>query len=197
MTVPRAASAAAATAALLALGLLAACATPGPPAPPGWKTERWQAGFGSWAQGGLGVAYDLHMPRDYAFQQKCGTAWIADAADGPEFAIRLSFAPNAIDRQRDFETYLKEDATRSSDAPIVFERKTAYAVGGQPFERENFTLGTARGFWLDGPSLSIIADLRDPRDAATDERIVASLRRVTGYGWSDLLSRRIPGLLGC
>jgi hypothetical protein len=24
--------------------------------PPGWKTERWQAGFGSWARGGYGVA---------------------------------------------------------------------------------------------------------------------------------------------
>ena len=56
--------------------------------PPGWKTERWQAGFGSWASGGYGVAYDISMPKDYSFQQKCGNAWVSDDPD--EFRLQRS-----------------------------------------------------------------------------------------------------------
>lgn len=76
-----------------------------PAAPAGWKTERWEAGFGSWSRGGFGVAYDVQMPNAYDFQQKCGTAWISDNVDGPDFTIRMSFRPRPKDRQDDFNDY--------------------------------------------------------------------------------------------
>ncbi len=187
-----------------------------PAAPAGWKTERWQAGFGSWGQGGFGVAYDIQMPNAYDFQQKCGTAWISDDVDGPDFAIRLSFRPAPKDRQHDFDDFLTHDSTRYYDvspSSIKIDEKSPYSFAAEQMSRQNFALenvrfleppdessaqhGTVRGFWLDGRNLSIISDMRDPKRLAINERIVASARRVSGYGMLDLVSDSIPGLLGC
>ena len=187
-----------------------------PAAPAGWKTERWEAGFGSWSRGGFGVAYDVQMPNAYDFQQKCGTAWISDNVDGPDFTIRMSFRPRPKDRQDDFNDYLAHDASQNYQADrssISFSQTSSFRFGSEPVSRLNFELknvrfledaagapaksGTVRGFWLDGRNLSIIADLRDPERFAVNERIVASARRVSGYGLLDLIRDDIPGLLGC
>ncbi len=202
---------------VLFLGSLGFCESASrPAAPAGWKTERWQAGFGSWGRGGFGVAYDLQMPQAYDFRQKCGTAWISDDADGPEFAIRLSFRPVAKDRQDDFDDYLAHDGAQNyqrAPSSIAFGKKATERFAGEQLSRLNFELGnvrflesagesaaqagTVRGFWLDGGRLSIISDLRDPQRFAVNERIVASARRTTGYGLLDLLQDDVPGLLGC
>jgi hypothetical protein len=178
--------------------------------PPGWKTERWQAGFGSWASGGYGVAYDISMPKDYDFQQKCGIAWITDDVDGPDFDARLSFLPDPKDRKRDFEAYLKEDAGRYYEADgsaVKISAKPNFSAGGLQLSRLDFTLdnakapdagsGRATGLWLEGEKLSIIADLRDRERSEINERIVGSIRKASGYGFTELLARTIPGLMGC
>ena len=136
--------------------------------PPGWKTERWQAGFGSWASGGYGVAYDISMPKEYDFQQKCGSAWVSDDRDESDFSTRLTFRPDSADRQDDFEVYLKEDAGRNYEGgptAVKMGAKTNVKVGEFRFSRLDFTLdaanaprcrsdprrtGPARGFWLEG-----------------------------------------------
>jgi hypothetical protein len=190
--------------------------TPHPAMPDGWKSEHWEAGFGSWGSGGYGVAYDIQMPKEYDFSQKCGTAWIADGTDGPEFAVRLSFAPNPATRLSDFQDYLSTDGPRNYDVPRTAIRLTApteYAIGPEAFARTNIHLDHARwypeadgepakfgpvdGFWLDGSRLSVIADLRDARRAAIDERIVASLQRSRGWAFFDLIGGGIPFLNGC
>lgn len=187
-----------------------------PAAPAGWKTERWEAGFGSWGRGGYGVAYDIQIPNAYDFQQKCGTAWITDDVDGPDFAIRLSFMPVPKDRQHDFEDFLTHDIIRNYEvnpSSIKIGEKSPFRFAAEQMSRLDFRLdnvrflespdessarhGTVRGFWLDGHNISIISDMRDPKRFAIDERIVASARRVSGYGVLDLARDSIPGLLGC
>ena len=184
--------------------------------PPGWKTERWQAGFGSWGSGGYGVAYDISMPKEYDFQQKCGSAWVSDDPDESDFSARLTFRPDPADRQDDFKVYLKEDAGRNNEGgptAVKMGAKINVKVGEFRFSRLDFTLdaskaphaepgrptqaGPARGFWLEGDRLSIIADLRDLEGAAINERIVGSIRKARGYGFTELLAGTIPGLLGC
>ena len=184
--------------------------------PPGWKTERWQAGFGSWASGGYGVAYDISMPKEYDFQQKCGSAWVSDDSDESDFSTRLTFRPDSADRQDDFKVYLKEDAGRNYDSgptAVKMGAKANVKVGEFRFSRLDFTLdaskapgaepgrpsqaGPARGFWLEGDKLSIIADLRDPERAAINERVVGSIRKARGYGFTELFAGTIPGLMGC
>jgi hypothetical protein len=184
--------------------------------PPGWKTERWQAGFGSWARGGYGVAYDISMPREYDLQQKCGTAWISGEQDDSDFSIRLSFRPDQKDRQNDFEAYLKEDAGRNYEgdrSALKMATKNNVKVGEFRFSRLDFTLdgakfaaaeagqgaeaGALKGFWLDGDRLSIISDLREAEAAAINERIIGTVRKASGYGVTELFARSIPGLVGC
>ena len=184
--------------------------------PPGWKTVRWQAGFGSWARGGYGVAYDISMPKDYDFLQKCGRGWIADDFDGAEDDIRFSFSPSEKDREDEFALYKKEDVGVLHDvnpSTLKIDAKVASNIGKMRFDRTRFTLvdaniraerveetapeGPASGFWLSGEKLSIISDLRDPAREAINERIVASMRRANGYGFTELVFGTIPGLLGC
>ncbi len=184
--------------------------------PAGWKTERWQAGFGSWGSGGYAVAYDISMPANYHFMQKCGAAWISDDTEGPDFDIRLSFLTVPQDRQYDFQTYLKEDAGRyyEKDPSLLIKGSaTTASFAGDKMSRVELKLenvqfldddaggdpksGDAKGFWLEGDKLSVISDLRDPQRLAINERIVASARKTKGYTLTDLIGRTIPGLLGC
>jgi hypothetical protein len=183
--------------------------------PPGWKTERWQAGFGSWGRGGFRVAYDISMPETYDFQQKCGRAWITDDTDDSDFSVRLSFSPTAKDRELDFNDYLKEDAGGNNEADFAalkMGEPANFRIGELEFSRLDFTrndakstddaggkprVGSVRGFRLQSGQLSIIADMRDSERAAIDERIVGSIRRAAGHGLTELLAGTIPGLLGC
>jgi hypothetical protein len=184
--------------------------------PPGWKTERWQAGFGSWSSGGYGVAFDISMPDDYRFEQKCGTAWIADDLSGPEFVDRLAFRPTREARDADFDAYLKEDAPlHFGDDPSALKMaaKSNVVIDNQPFSRLELSLNTSkvaeetddepaspgpyRGFRLQNEKLSIISDLRDPKRAEISERVIASLRKARGYGFAELFFATIPGLVGC
>jgi hypothetical protein len=63
-------------------------------------------------RGGFDVAYDLALPRDYGFVQKCGTAWIGgDDMDASEdFRVKLAFAPSHKDQDTEFGEYMKVDA---------------------------------------------------------------------------------------
>jgi hypothetical protein len=153
------------------------------------------------------------MPKEYDFQQKCGSAWVSDDSDESDFSTRLTFRPDSADRQDDFEVYLKEDAGRNYErgpTAVKMGAKTNVKVGEFRFSRLDFTLdaakaryaerptqaGPARGFWLEGDKLSIIADLRAPELAAINERIVGSIRKARGYGFTELLAGTIPGLMG-
>src|SRR5580698_1490906 len=79
-----------------------------PALPPGWKTVRWEAGFGSWCCGGYGVAYEISIPENYVFDQKCGTAWInADTDEGHDFLIKLVFDPGRKFSVSDFDNFMK------------------------------------------------------------------------------------------
>jgi hypothetical protein len=183
---------------------------------PGWKTERWQAGFGSWARGGYGVAYDISMPKDYSFQQKCGSAWIGDDFDGTDFDIRFTYSPQERDRRADFALYRHEDLGHGYEidaSSVKMDAPSPLIFGKIRFDRTNLIVdevktrvedadeaappGPAKGFWLSGEGLSIIADLRDPAGAAVNERIVASIRKANGYGLTELIFGTVPGLLGC
>jgi hypothetical protein len=87
--------------------------------PAGWKTERWQAGFGSWCCGGYLVAYDISIPSDYYFAQKCGNAWVVnDDAMVDDFLIELSFFGTSSSQygDKDFDDYLRSGAVRSADS---------------------------------------------------------------------------------
>jgi hypothetical protein len=156
------------------------------------------------------------MPKDYTFQQKCGSAWIGDNFEGPDFDIHFSYRPEEKDRQADFALYKKEDLGHGyeNDASSVkVDPPSPLVLGKMRFDRTYFTLDSAKpegddkeeaasadpakGFWLSGEKLSIIADLRDPAGAAINESIVASMRRANGYGFTELFFGTIPGMLGC
>jgi hypothetical protein len=189
-----------------------------PAAPEGWKVERWEAGFGSWAQGGFGVAYDIALPRDYGFSQKCGSAWIVGDDDSSEdFRIKLTFAPSPAVRDSEFAEFLRSDAAHMASelgraaADLQIGAPTPFAIGALRFSRRDVTLpsarfegengatktGTARGFSLGNENLVILADLQGEPAASVSERIVGSLRHARGVGLFDLLTGAIPGLLGC
>ena len=189
----------------------------GRPEPPvGWKVERWEAGFGSWGAGGFGVAYDIAMPREYALTQKCGIAWITgDDEDSPEdFRVKLSFAPTSEAQESEFAEYMNSDAAHAAyylgrtAADIAVGAPAPFAVGALRFQRRDLILpranidrgsetAPARGFYLAGERLAIVADLQGEASAEVNERIVGSLRRVRGVGFTDLLIGAIPNLLGC
>ena len=199
---------------LLLLGLdFGAGRLSGRPRPPaGWEVERWEAGFGSWANGGFGVAYDIALPRGYTLAQKCGTAWVnGDDPDAPEdFRIKLMFAPARAVQEAEFAEFMKSDAADAARdlgrtaADIAVSNPAPFAVGALNFRRRDLTLpvagsetAPARGFYLVGESLAIFADLQRASDAGINERIVGSLHRARGVGLTDLLMGAIPNLLGC
>jgi len=186
--------------------------------PPGWKTERWQAGFGSWASGGYGVAYNISMPKDYDFQQKCGKAWISSADPNGDFTIQLSFLPGPAFDDTDFNEYMKSDALHAASSfgkspnDIEIGKATDFNIATLHFSRvdltienvrfdedpeKTVTLVTARAFRLKGSKLDIIADFDGPEHFAVNERIVQSIRPARGFGLVDLLIGTIPNLLGC
>ena len=186
--------------------------------PPGWKTERWQAGFGSWGFGGHGLAYDISIPPDYAFTQKCGTALITSGDDNADFIIKLYFVTSQKDKDTDFDEYMKTDAQQaasdfgSSPNDIEMGNAMDFNVAAVRFSRVNLSMknahldpdrdevsaiGTVRAFHLKSEKVGIIANFGSPKHFAVNERIVRSMSRVRGFGLIDLLVRGIPNLLGC
>ncbi len=186
--------------------------------PSGWKTERWQAGFGSWGTGGFGLAYDISMPKEYDFVQKCGQAWVGQDDDEDDFMIKLSFMSDSKEGDDDFDDYMKSDAQRAaigfgkSLGDIETRNAIEVTMGAFRFSRidlaiknaridqsqkKSSKIETVRAFRLKGDKLHIIANFRDPELLAVNERIVGSLRRARGFGLVDLLVGAIPNLLGC
>jgi len=187
-----------------------------PAPPPGWRIEHWEAGFGSWANGGFGVAYDVAVPPEYSLTQKCGAAWIAGGDDdAPEdYRVKLSFAPTPAAQRSQFAEYMKSDAPRTasdlgrSAADIELGDPAPFNAGALGFSRRELLLrgarfdnpprtATARGFYLTGEKLAIVADLQSGSAAAINERIVRSLRRSRGVGLTELLLGALPNLFGC
>jgi hypothetical protein len=185
-----------------------------PKPPPGWRIERWQAGFGSWGTGGYGVAYDVTMPADYDFRQKCGSAWIQGPESPGDYDVKLQFTPEPGDTDYEIATFLKTDSAQAAGdfgrhaSDVAIGAPAPFAIGPLRFSRRDLTLTgarieglagetTARGFTLVGENMAVLADLRGPQQAATVEQIVGSLRRARAVGLLDLLAGTIPGLLGC
>ena len=186
--------------------------------PPGWTTQRWEAGFGSWASGGYGVAYNISMPKDYDFQQKCGKAWISSPDVAGDFTIQLSFLPSAKFEDTDFNEYMKSDAPHAASSfgkspnDIEIGKPADFDVAALHFSRIDLTIKnarldddaensskimTARAFRLKGSRLDIIADFSGPDLFAVNERIVQSIRPARGFGLVELMLGAIPNLLGC
>lgn len=183
--------------------------------PPGWKTARWEAGFGSWASGGYGVAYNISMPQSYDFQQKCGKAWISSPDVAGDFSIQFSFVPGPAFEDSDFNEFMKSDARRAaaelgkSAGDIELGKAADFDVGALHFSQVDLAIrnarleddaakiGTARAFRLKGGRLDIIADFGGPEAFAVNERIVGTMRRARGFGLVELMLGAIPNLLGC
>ncbi len=158
-------------------------------APPGWRNERWEAGFGSWARGGFGVAYHMSVPDQYHFLQKwqCGQAWISDDLLD-DFSIRFSFCPNKKEQENDFADYMKYNGTQT---PLRLGQQSNIIINGTKFSRLDFTADSfpyleevnekpdivVKGFWLTSDTISIISALRDPKRLTINERIVASIKK--------------------
>jgi hypothetical protein len=191
-------------------------------APADWKTERWQAGFGSWCCGGYMVAYDISMPKDYDLTQKCGKAWVESDKAIDEFLIEFSFFGTASPRYDDktFADYLKTGAVRSAESfgrrPSDIEVGTArpYDIGLLRFSRSDISLDgetqvaaaedvkkqkpfAAGGFHLKGNGMSIISELNSPAIEDVNERIIRSMRRVGGFSLIDAMAGSVPFLNGC
>jgi len=191
-------------------------------APSGWKTERWQAGFGSWCCGGYLVAYDISIPKDYDFTQKCGKAWIVnDDAMIDDFLIEFSFFGMSPSQHgdNDFDDYLKVGAVHSAESfgrrasDIDVDTARPYNVGALRFSRSDILLSgeaqssaqerkklevfTARGFRLKGSGMSIISELNSPPIDEVNEKIIHSMRPVKGFGLFDAMAGSVPFLNGC
>lgn len=189
--------------------------------PTGWKTERWQAGFGSWCCGGYLVAYDISIPEDYNFAQKCGKAWVANDDNVIyDFLIEFSFFGTSSSEyaEKDFDEYMKIGAPHSAElfgrraADVSLDTATPYNVGALKFERSDIILKeasfaqegkrsnvfTARGLHLRGSGMSIISELNSPRIDEVNEKIIRSMRPVRGYSLFELMAGSAPFLLnGC
>jgi len=191
-------------------------------APSGWKTERWQAGFGSWCCGGYLVAYDISIPRDYDFTQKCGKAWVVnDGAMIDDFLVEFSFfgmSPSQYG-DNDFDNYLKMGAVHSAESfgrrasDIDVDAARPYNVGALRFSRSDILLNgaaqssaqerkkpevfAARGFRLKGSGISIISELNSPPINEINEKIIRSMRPVRGFGLFDAMAGSVPFLNGC
>ena len=184
--------------------------------PPGWKTVRWQAGFGSWCCGGYGVAYDIAIPKGYEFSQKCGKAWVTDDdAMLDDFLIEFSFFGTSRSQfdEMDYENYLKTGAVRSAQSfgrratDIETGAATPYDAGALRFYRSVISLRgevppsvstvLARGFRLKGDSMSIIGELNTPQVDDINDKIIRSMRLVHGFGLFDALAGSVPFLNGC
>jgi hypothetical protein len=189
--------------------------------PAGWKTERWQAGFGSWCCGGYLVAYDISIPEDYDLTQKCGKAWVVnDDAMIYGFLVEFSFFGTSSSEyaDKDFGDYMKTGAAYSAESlgrrasEIALDSATSYDVGAMRFSRSDIMLGTvqasaqegkrpdvstARGFRLIGSGMSIISELNLPRIDEVNEKIIRSMRPVRGYSLFDLMAGSVPFLSGC
>jgi hypothetical protein len=190
-------------------------------APAGWKTERWQAGFGSWCCGGYLVAYDISIPKEYDFMQKCGKAWISNDDDViDDFLIKLAYFGTSSPRydEQDLDDYLKTGAAHSAESlgwhtsDIHISAERSYNVGALRFSRSDILLGgethspagqekttgsPARGFRLKGSGMSIIAELNSPQIDEVNEKIIRSMRPVKGFGIFDALTGSVPFLNGC
>lgn len=191
-------------------------------APAGWKTVRWQAGFGSWCCGGYLVAYDISIPKEYDFTQKCGKAWVAnDDSVIDDFLIEFSYFGTASSQyaEKDFDDYLKTGAAHSADSfgrrasDIRVSDERSYDIGALRFGRSDILLGgetplsaqerqktagsTARGFRLKGSGMSIISELNSPQIDEVNEKIVRSMRPVKGLGLFDAMTGSVPFLNGC
>jgi hypothetical protein len=185
--------------------------------PPGWKTERWQAGFGSWCCGGYLVAYDISIPKDYDFTPKCGKAWVVtDDAMIDDFLLQFSFFGTSRSPydDKDFDDYLKIGAAHSAQS---FDRRASdidvdtarpYSVGALRFSRSDILLSgeaqssaqerkklevyTARGFRLKGSGMSIISESDSPPIDDVNEKIIRSMPPVKGLGLFDAWPARYP-----
>jgi hypothetical protein len=185
--------------------------------PAGWKMERWEAGFGSWARGGYGVAYTVAMPPNYHFAEKCGTAWITREDQPDDFSIRLTFAPAPGGPTADVQDYFRNDAPHSAGAwdttlaGLVRGAPVSERIGGLAFTRTDLTLnnadlrgddsapahrGPVYGATYTGDRVSAIADFDLPDRFVTHEKIVRTLRPARGIGIIDLLLGAAT-LFGC
>jgi hypothetical protein len=189
--------------------------------PPGWKTERWEAGVGSWCCGGYLVAYDISMPKNYNFTQKCGKAWVeGDDTMIDDFLIEFSFFGTSTSRYADgdFENYLRSGAINSAQSfgrhasDIRVASGPPYHSGAMRFSRADILLGgevqpsdpagkptaaAARGFRLKGDQISIISELNAPSVEDINEKIIRSMRPVRGFSLFDILTGSVPFLNGC
>ncbi len=169
------------------------------PAPEkGWSRATWDAGYGSWAFGGVGVNYTIDLPPGYTFDSKLGMGYIgtgdADDVITMEFWTKAMGQPikvrehdgtshdEVVLAELDFEKFKKiheELAKKHPEAQVTVSPEKDVEINGMKFRRIDYTQdnGQLHGVRLQNDNIIVAVNAQPPDRFQLCDKIVGSLRK--------------------